>query len=71
MADKVVKEYDRINQYRVRLLEVGKGVLKLDIREYIKTDGYTGFTKKGIRYEIDGVKSLGKIIQDILKDMSA
>jgi hypothetical protein len=46
--DDVVREFDAIGKYRVRLLR-DKGRLFLDIREYLDEETYKGFTRRGVR----------------------
>jgi hypothetical protein len=50
--ERVLKEYERLGKYRVRVLENARkpeaGPV-LDIREYVAEEGFEGFTRKGIR----------------------
>lgn len=71
-VDKNVKEvWVRVNdstQIRIEVSEF-KGQYRLDIREYIKTEKYTGFTKKGVNvltnYAEELYKALGRIVETI------
>lgn len=36
------------------------GLPRLDIREYVKTEGYTGFTKKGINIPLEHISDLAQ-----------
>ena len=51
---------------RIELTEF-KGVNRFDIREYVETEKYTGFTKKGINLPTEFLEeiynSLGKILE--------
>jgi hypothetical protein len=47
-SDNVLREYDPIGKYRIRVLETDKGHV-LDIREYVKDSSFEGFTRRGIR----------------------
>ena len=46
--DNVLREFNPIGKYRVRLLDTGKGNV-LDIREYIQNEQFEGYTRRGIR----------------------
>lgn len=60
--DDVVKEYPMIeDRYRVRVIAGRKGRTALDIREYVKSDTYEGFTRKGIR--IRSQKSIEQLLK--------
>lgn len=63
--DVVVKAFDPIGKYRVRLLESTKGVRSLDIREYIEADTFEGFTRRGIRLGTDQVVELRAILNEV------
>lgn len=71
-VDKNVKEvWVRVNdstQIRIEVSEF-KGQYRLDIREYIETEKYTGFTKKGVNvltnYAEELYKALGRIVETI------
>jgi len=70
--NKNVKEvWVRVNdstQIRIEVLEF-KEQYRLDIREYIETERYTGLTKKGINvltnYAEELYEALGKIVETI------
>lgn len=66
---KVLKEFPQVGDFKVRLLEV-KGKKLLDVREWIETERYTGWTKRGIRLANQKeVAQLAKILTDVeLKD---
>lgn len=54
------------SKIRIELTEF-KGVNRFDIREYVETEKYTGFTKKGINLPTEFLEeiynSLGKILE--------
>lgn len=60
----VVKHLGEISKgrdvYHVRVLEV-KGEHRLDVREYVDGDTYTGYTKKGIMLSADQFAKLKKL----------
>lgn len=41
-----------------------KGIVGLDIREYVESDRYTGWSKSGVRIPEDQICKLGKIIEE-------
>jgi hypothetical protein len=60
IEEKTVSEVGEVGRYRVRVVENGDGVRKLDVREYIESSatGYVGFTRKGIRLDAAQVEQL-------------
>lgn len=48
VAEEVLREFPPIGKYRVRILK-GKGAKIVDIREYVSTETFEGFTRRGIR----------------------
>lgn len=51
--DNVIREFPQLNsKYRVRLLSIDNGNQVLDIREYIASDTFQGFTRRGIRLSV-------------------
>lgn len=50
-SDNVVREFSAIGKYRIRILGTGKGQV-LDLREYISTKDFEGFTRRGVRLAI-------------------
>lgn len=59
----VVKEFPPLGKYRVRILEHPKTHEKvLDIREFVSTDSFSGYTRRGIRLS-------GKAQIDLLRDV--
>lgn len=70
MAEKkeetVLKECDRIGRYRVRFIAAsGKKGPMLDVREFVEEEGYTGFTRKGIRLDVAGVCALRTALDEL------
>ncbi len=67
----VVKELPEIKSgYKTRIVMNGKGEKFIDIREYVESEKFTGFTKRGIRLDWSDVQSLMKIInEDILSEL--
>lgn len=48
--EEVLREFPPIGKYRIRLVRSGKTkTTTLDIREYVSTETFEGFTRRGIR----------------------
>lgn len=66
----VIKEFTDISKYKVRIVRPSADKDPVvDIREYIETEKYKGFTRKGIRLPWDGLMTLEKILPDLIKEM--
>ena len=68
----VVKEFESMGingKYKCRLIKDMKGNLVIDIREYVESDAYTGFTKKGVRLGWSDLQLLEKIVPEIIEIM--
>jgi hypothetical protein len=50
--DSVTREFPAIGRYRVRILAQENGNQVLDIREYIQSDTFEGYTRRGIRLAV-------------------
>lgn len=50
------------NEIRIQVTEF-KGEIRLDIRKYIDTEKYTGYTKQGISIPAEHIKALKLFIQ--------
>lgn len=69
--DDVLQEFAPLGKYRVRLLKDAKnpsGDPLLDIREYVSSDTFEGFTRRGIRLadrgQIDLLRdTLGEVLE--------
>ena len=68
-SENIKEIWIRVNdniKIRFELIEF-KGVNRFDIREYVETEKYTGFTKKGINLPTEFLEeiynSLGKILE--------
>lgn len=48
MAEEVLREYPAISKYRIRAVK-RKDRVELDIREYISSETFEGFTRRGVR----------------------
>lgn len=56
---KVLREFAPVGKYRVREIEPDEGApVVLDVREYIKTETFEGFTRRGIRLDREEVRTL-------------
>ena len=63
----VVKELPAIGRYRVRVIRAERTMaLHLDVREFVSTERFQGFTRRGIRISIEEVKALKVSIDEIL-----
>ncbi len=69
----VVMEYEPVGKYKVRLVREGSRAggeprMILDIREFISSEQYTGFTKKGVRLSTsDELTTLASILDSLMK----
>ena len=64
-ADEVVHEYPAVGKYRIRVLKKGSGTC-LDVREYVSTEKFEGFTRRGIRLAGSEMESLHASVRDAL-----
>ncbi len=49
MADEVLQEFPAVGKYRIRLVKrPKKDAAVLDIREYVSSESFEGFTRRGI-----------------------
>ncbi len=48
----------------IRIVEY-KGTSGLDIREYVTSDRYTGWSKSGIRFPLDQIDKLREILDTV------
>lgn len=67
--EKVVKEFPKVGKYRVRVLEKGKKRV-LDIREYVQSDMFEGFTRRGIRLTPEEAAELKAVLTFFLDDLA-
>jgi len=68
---KTLREFPKLGRYRIRLLEHSRnaGVSILDIREHLETEGFSGFTRRGIRIGTRReAAELVAILQEILEE---
>jgi hypothetical protein len=70
--EEVHKEFPSVGKYRVRLISDAQAssVNKtLDIREYVSSETFEGFTRRGIRLsERAQVESLRDVLTELLRD---
>lgn len=66
--DQVLREYPPMGKYRVRLVTAGQGKgPRLDIREYISSETFEGFTRRGISIAARAEMALlGDVLKEIL-----
>ena len=64
--EEVIREFPPLGKYRVRLLEDSKRGRTLDIREFVSSESFEGFTRRGIRL-IDRAQL--DLLRDILKEV--
>ena len=68
-AEEILREFPPVGKYRIRLLQNPKRPAEapsLDIREYIASDTFEGFTRRGIRINDRAQLDL---LRDILKEV--
>lgn len=69
--DKVLAEYPPIGKYKIRLIEGARGKV-LDIREFIQTDSFSGYTRRGVRLQYPAdVEAFAKSLADVLASQPA
>jgi hypothetical protein len=68
--EEVHKEFAPVGKYRVRLLCAdGAKEKTLDIREYVSSQTFEGFTRRGIRLSDRAqVESLRDVLSELLRD---
>ena len=72
VKEEVIKELPPVSKYRVRVLQNPKTqATVLDIREFVSSESFEGFTRRGIRItnraEVDALRDhLGEVL-DLLK----
>lgn len=67
VAEEVLREFPPLGKYRIRLVRAGKGRGPvLDIREYISSETFEGFTRRGIRI---GARAELDLLRDVLKEL--
>lgn len=54
-------------ELKMRVLQYPQSTPILDIREYVRSEVYTGFTKKGISIDLDQCRSLLAQLPEIVK----
>ena len=68
----VLREFARVGRFRVRLLQNGRADGKpavLDMREYLESEGFTGFTRRGIRlYTRREAAEMAETLKRVLED---
>ena len=69
---KVLREFPRVGRYHVRLMEGSRGnpeAHALDIREYLQTEEFTGYTRRGIRlYTGREAAELAEALRQVMED---
>ena len=64
--DTVVQEFSRIGKYCIRLLDNGNGTQVLDCREYVSSEFFEGYTRRGIRLTVgQDTLALGTILAEL------
>lgn len=69
VKEEVLREYPPLGKYRMRLLRNPKKPTELptlDIREYISSETFEGFTRRGIRLQDRAQMDL---LRDVLKEI--
>jgi len=65
--DRVIREGAQLSKYKIRILETAKGNV-LDVREYVDTDTFQGFTRKGIRLDAGQANALAQYIRAVVEE---
>lgn len=68
---KTLREFPKLGRYRVRLVENSRaeGRPVLDVREHLETEGFSGFTRRGIRlYTRREAAELAETLKQVLED---
>ncbi len=66
-ADKILQDFGTLPcGRRVRHMETSAGIV-LDIRQYISSETFEGFTQKGVRLSMSGLAQLRGILDEILE----
>lgn len=73
--EQVLREFNPLGKYRVRLLvDPGKAGARptLDIREYVSTQTFEGFTRRGIRISAKAeLDALREVLLEVLERSGA
>jgi hypothetical protein len=72
VKEEVIRELPPVSKYRVRVLLNPKTQARvLDIREFVSSESFEGFTRRGIRIanraEVDALRDCLEEVLDILK----
>jgi hypothetical protein len=69
----VLKSYPSLlrgqQELKIRILQYSKSDPILDIREFVTSEEFSGFTKKGLALDLSQVELLQKIIKEALPDL--
>ena len=64
----VLKEYDPINDIRVRVVSDIRPKV-LDIRVFVSATNFTGFTKKGLRFDVkEDIQALRDRLTEVIRE---
>ena len=69
VKEEVLKEFPPFGKYRIRLVRNPRRPMEsptLDIREYISSETFEGFTRRGIRL---GDRAQMDLLRDVLKEI--
>jgi hypothetical protein len=66
-ADEILREFAPSGKYRIRLLTAKDGERFLDIREYVSTEDFEGFTRRGVRLPVAHLADLASIIAEVIR----
>lgn len=69
IKEEVVREFPPLGKYRMRLVRNPRRPMEsptLDIREYISSETFEGFTRRGIRI---GERAQMDLLRDVLKEI--
>lgn len=55
------------SEYHIRYVTYGKGKNRVDIRQYVNTEKYTGYTSKGLAIPVEDLNSLVTNLAELSK----
>ena len=66
MENKKISEFEKTDDKKIIFSMVeGKKDIHIDIREWVESDSYKGFTKKGIRFHVEHWEEFVRAIKEL------
>lgn len=64
----VTQEYPAVGKHRVRVIRTSTGKHLLDVREYVATETFEGFTRRGVKLSSrEELLALRDILSDVIE----